>query len=47
MAKKYSTADSGKFVNGILGTYLRSYAPATRISADVGDTPPSADEAAA
>ncbi len=23
MAKKYSTADSGKFVNGILGSYLR------------------------
>ncbi len=24
MAKKYSTAESGKFVNGILGTFLRS-----------------------
>jgi N utilization substance protein B len=23
MAKKYSTAESGKFVNGILGSYLR------------------------
>jgi N utilization substance protein B len=24
IAKKYSTAESGKFVNGILGTYLRA-----------------------
>lgn len=27
MAKKYSTADSGKFVNGILGSYLRAHPP--------------------
>jgi N utilization substance protein B len=26
MAKKYSTAESGKFVNGILGSFLRSMA---------------------
>ena len=27
MAKKYSTAESGKFVNGILGNLIREHAP--------------------
>lgn len=27
IAKKYSTEDSGRFVNGILGTYLRRHEP--------------------
>jgi N utilization substance protein B len=27
IAKKYSTEDSGRFVNGILGTYLRQHQP--------------------
>src|SRR5713101_1303928 len=31
MAKKYSTEESGKFVNGILGSYLRAH-PARRQS---------------
>jgi transcription antitermination protein NusB len=31
IAKKYSTADSGKFVNGILGSYLRE--GSSRVSA--------------
>jgi len=30
MAKKYSTAESGKFVNGILGSYLRSRTGSTQ-----------------
>jgi N utilization substance protein B len=35
IAKKYSTEDSGKFVNGILGSYLRQHgAAATEPSAD-------------
>jgi N utilization substance protein B len=29
IAKKYSTEESGKFVNGILGSYLRSEGTAT------------------
>jgi N utilization substance protein B len=44
IAKKYSTADSGKFVNGILGTYLRSHAPVPRRAE--GNASPSTDEAA-
>lgn len=28
IAKKYSTEDSGRFVNGILGSFLRQYQPA-------------------
>ena len=29
IAKKYSTEDSGRFVNGILGSFLRRQSPAT------------------
>jgi transcription antitermination protein NusB len=47
MAKKYSTADSGKFVNGILGSYLRSHTPSAPPPADVVDPSSSVDEAAA
>jgi N utilization substance protein B len=32
LAKKYSTGESGKFVNGILGNFIRDHAPAKQAS---------------
>jgi N utilization substance protein B len=44
MAKKYSTTESGKFVNGILGAYLREcHSPEAAI--DVSDDVPVISEA--
>jgi N utilization substance protein B len=42
MAKKYSTSESGRFVNGILGTYLRSRG--ATLSPDAASSLDSADE---
>lgn len=42
MAKKYSTAESGKFINGVLATYLRELQVQSQQPADTShsDTPP-------
>ena len=46
MAKKYSTEDSGKFVNGILGTFLREEDTAhTDDNSEIGETQPTAQAA--
>jgi transcription antitermination protein NusB len=37
MAKKYSTADSGRFVNGILGSYLRNERPPSAVGTELSD----------